>query len=309
MKQCTSSVLMVRPASFQYNEQTALSNDYQKKPNLSKKEVIEQAQKEFDAMVELLEEHGVNVLVIEDTLIPEKPDAIFPNNWISMHQNGDIYLYPMKTPNRSAERRPEIIEEISDYFEVRNVHDWSENEKQGVALEGTGSIIFDHVHHKAYACLSPRTDEKLFRKLCKELQYEPIVFRAYKSNGAEQYHTNVVMCIGEEFVIICLDSITDKGERKEVLNSLKEDNFTIIEITQDQLENHFAGNMLNVYNNNIESILVMSERALKSLTKEQVENIEKYAQIVAPKIDLIEEVGGGSARCMMAEIFLPELEE
>jgi hypothetical protein len=309
MKQCTSSVLMVRPASFQYNEQTALSNDYQKKPNLSKKEVIEQAQKEFDAMVELLEEHGVNVLVIEDTVTPEKPDAIFPNNWISMHQNGDIYLYPMKTPNRSAERRPEIIKEIKEYFEVRHVHDWSENEKQGVALEGTGSIIFDHVHHKAYACLSPRTDEKLFRKLCKELQYEPIVFRAYKSNGAEQYHTNVVMCIGEEFVVICLDSITDKGERKEVLNSLKEDNFAIIEITQDQLENHFAGNMLNVYNNNIESILVMSERAFKSLTKEQIATIEKFAQIVAPKIDLIEEVGGGSARCMMAEIFLPELEE
>jgi len=309
MKQCTSNVLMVRPSSFQYNEQTALSNDYQKKPSLSKEKVIEQAQKEFDAMVELLEENGVNVLVIEDTSSPEKPDAIFPNNWISMHQNGDIYLYPMKTPNRSAERRPEIIKEISEYFEVRDVHDWSEYEKQGVALEGTGSIIFDHVHHKAYACLSPRTDEKLFRKLCKELQYEPVVFRAYKSNGAEQYHTNVVMCIGEEFVIICLDSITDKGERKEVLNSLKEDNFTIIEITMGQLENHFAGNMLNVYNNNVESLLVMSERALKSLTSDQVAQIEKYAQIVAPKIDLIEEVGGGSARCMIAEIFLPELDE
>jgi hypothetical protein len=309
MKQCTSNILMVRPASFQYNEQTAVTNDYQKKPSLSKEQVIAAAQKEFDSMVELLEENGVNVLVIEDTSVPEKPDAIFPNNWISMHQNGDIYLYPMKTPNRSAERRPEIIDEIKEYFEVRDVHDWSHFEEQGLALEGTGSIIFDHVHHKAYACLSPRTDEKLFRKLCRQLQYEPVVFRAYKSNGAEQYHTNVVMCIGDEFVVICPESITDKGERKEVLNSLKEDNLTIIEITLDQLENHFAGNMLNVYNNNVESILVMSERAYKSLTEEQIALIEKHAIIVAPKIDLIEEVGGGSARCMMAEIFLPEFEE
>jgi hypothetical protein len=309
MKQCTSNILMVRPASFQYNEQTAVTNDYQKKPSLSKEQVIAAAQKEFDSMVELLEENGVNVLVIEDTSVPEKPDAIFPNNWISMHQNGDIYLYPMKTPNRSAERRPEIIDEIKEYFEVRDVHDWSHFEEQGLALEGTGSIIFDHVHHKAYACLSPRTDEKLFRKLCRQLQYEPVVFRAYKSNGAEQYHTNVVMCIGDEFVVICPESITDKGERKEVLNSLKEDNLTIIEITLDQLENHFAGNMLNVYNNNVESILVMSERAYKSLTEEQIALIEKHAIIVTPKIDLIEEVGGGSARCMMAEIFLPEFEE
>lgn len=309
MKQCTSNILMVRPASFQYNEQTALTNDYQNKPSLSKQEVLKQAQQEFDNMVSLLEENGINVLVIEDTPTPEKPDAIFPNNWISMHQNGDIYLYPMKTANRSAERRKDIIEEIKEYFDVRTVHDWSSFEKQDIALEGTGSIVFDHVHHKAYACLSPRTDEKLFRKLCKELQYEPIVFKAYKSNGMEQYHTNVVMCIGEGFVVICLDSITDKGEKQEVLKSLKEDNLEIIEITTEQLEKHFAGNMLNVYNDNIDNVLVMSERAYKSLTAQQIEQIEKYAIIVASKIDLIEEVGGGSARCMMAEIFLPELEE
>lgn len=309
MKQCTSNIFMVRPASFQYNEQTALTNDYQNKPSLSKQEVLKQAQQEFDNMVSLLEENGINVLVIEDTPTPEKPDAIFPNNWISMHQNGDIYLYPMKTANRSAERRKDIIDEIKEYFDVRTVHDWSSFEKQDIALEGTGSIVFDHVHHKAYACLSPRTDEKLFRKLCKELQYEPIVFKAYKSNGMEQYHTNVVMCVGEGFVVICLDSITDKGEKQEVIKSLKEDNLEIIEITTEQLEKHFAGNMLNVYNDNIDNVLVMSERAYKSLTPHQIEQIEKYAIIVAPKIDLIEEVGGGSARCMMAEIFLPELEE
>lgn len=309
MNQCTSTVLMVRPASFQYNEQTAITNDYQKKSSLSRQEVLLQAQKEFDNMVALLEENGVNVLVIEDTEKPEKPDAIFPNNWISMHQNGDIYLYPMKTLNRSAERRVDIIEELKEYFEVRNVYNWSSYEKQGIALEGTGSIVFDHVHHKAYACLSPRTDEKLFKKLCKELQYDPVVFTAHKSNGAEQYHTNVVMCIGEGFVVICLESITDKGEKQEVLKSLKEDNFDIIEITVEQLEKHYAGNMLNVYNNNIDSVLVMSERAYKSLRTDQIAQIEKHTQIVAPNIDLIEEVGGGSARCMMAEIFLPELEE
>jgi hypothetical protein len=309
MNQCTSTVLMVRPASFQYNEQTALTNDYQKKSSLSKEQVLAQAQSEFDNMVALLEENGVNVLVIEDTEKPEKPDAIFPNNWISMHQNGDIYLYPMKTLNRSVERRADIIEELKEYFEVRNVHDWSSYEKQNVALEGTGSIVFDHVHHKAYACLSPRTDEKLFRKLCKELQYEPVVFTAHKSNRAEQYHTNVVMCIGEGFVVICLESITDKGEKQEVIKSLKEDNLEIIEISVEQLEKHYAGNMLNVYNDSIESVLVMSERAYKCLSPEQIAQLEKHTQIVAPNIDLIEEIGGGSARCMMAEIFLPELED
>ena len=309
MKQCTSNILMVRPASFQYNEQTAVTNDYQKKSSLSKEAVLQKAQQEFDDMVELLEENGIHVLVIEDTEHPEKPDAIFPNNWISMHQNGDIYLYPMKTPNRSAERRPEIIDEVKEYFDVRDVNDWSSYEKENLALEGTGSIIFDHVHHKAYACLSPRTDEKLFKKLCKELKYEPVVFHAYKSNGMEQYHTNVLLCIGQEFAIVCLESITDKGERKEVLDSLKEDHLDVIEITLEQQEKHFAGNMLNVFNDDIESILVMSERAFKSLTQEQIEQIEQHATIIAPKIDTIEDIGGGSARCMMAEIFLPELEE
>jgi hypothetical protein len=309
MKQCTSNILMVRPASFQYNEQTAITNDYQQKSSLSKAAVLEKARAEFDQMVELLEDHGVNVLVIEDTEQPEKPDAIFPNNWISMHQNGDIYLYPMKTPNRSAERRPEIIDEVREYFEVREIHDWSNYEAENLALEGTGSIIFDHVHHKAYACLSPRTDEKLFKKLWKALKYEPIVFTAFKSNGKAQYHTNVLLCIGDEFAVVCLESITDKGERKEVLESLKEDHLDIIEISLEQQEKYFAGNMLNVYNDNIESLLVMSERAYKSLTKDQIAQIEQYAQIVAPKIDLIEDIGGGSARCMMAEIFLPEMEE
>lgn len=300
---------MIRPASFQYNEQTAASNDYQNKPTLSKEETIAKAQEEFDAMVDLLEENGVNILVIDDTATPEKPDAIFPNNWISMHQNGEIFLYPMRTPNRSAERRTEIIEELEQYFEVVSVNDWSHYEGKNLALEGTGSIIFDHLHHKAYACLSPRTNEKLFLKFCENMRYEPIVFRAYKRNGAEQYHTNVVMCVGEGFVVICSDSITDKGEKREVLSSLKNDGLEIVDISMEQLEEHFAGNMLNVMNNDDQLLLVMSARARKSLKQEQIDIIEKYATIVAPEINFIEEVGGGSARCMMAEIFLPEQED
>ena len=216
MNQCASNILMVRPASFQYNEQTAASNDYQNKPTLSKEETIRKAQEEFDGMVEILEQNDLNVWVVEDTELPEKPDAIFPNNWISMHQNGDIYLYPMKTPNRSAERREDIIEFIEDNFEVNQVFDWSDYEDSNIALEGTGSMIFDHFNRKVYACLSPRTDEKLLRKFCKEIEYDPIVFHAYKRNGAEQYPTNVVMNIGEDFAVICLDSITNKAEKNEV---------------------------------------------------------------------------------------------
>lgn len=306
MNQCASNLLMIRPASFQYNEQTAATNDYQQKTSLSKADVIEKAQEEFDNMVAILEQNDINVWVIEDTDEPEKPDAIFPNNWISMHQNGDIYLYPMKTKNRSAERREDIIEFIEDNFEVNKVYNWSKYEAEGLALEGTGSMIFDHVNHKVYACISPRTNEKLLRKFAAEINYEPIVFHAYKRNGAEQYHTNVVMCIGEEFVAICLDSITNKAEKHEVKKSLEEDGFEIIEISQEQLEEHYAGNMLQVYNNERLTYLIMSERAYKSLSQLQISQIEAHTEIIAIPIYFIEEVGGGSARCMMAEIFLEE---
>lgn len=306
MNQCSSNILMIRPESFQYNDQTAVTNDYQQKTKLSKEEATAKAQDEFDNMVELLEQNDINVWIVDDTVYPEKPDAIFPNNWISMHQNGDVYLYPMKTKNRSVERRPDVIEFIEDNFEVSNVFDWSGFEEDDLALEGTGSMVFDHVNHKIYACISPRTDEKLLRKFAKEIQYEPVVFHAYKRNGAEQYHTNVVMCIGEEFAIVCLDSITNKAEKTEVKNSLEEGGFEIIEITQEQLEEHYAGNMLQVYNEKRLSFLVMSERAYKSLSTRQISQIEAHTEIIAAPIYFIEEVGGGSARCMMAEIFLEE---
>lgn len=306
MKQCASHVLMIRPASFQFNEQTAASNDYQNESKLSKDETILKAQEEFDNMVEILEQNNINVWVVEDTEEPEKPDAIFPNNWISLHQNGDIYMYPMKALNRSAERRPDIIEFLEDNFEVNRVYDWSRYEQENLALEGTGSMIFDHVNHLVYACLSPRTNEKLLRKFCTEIQYEPVIFKAYKRNGAEQYHTNVVMCIGEEFAVVCLDCITNKAEKNEVKTTLQDNGFDIIEISQEQLEEHFAGNMLQVYNENGVSFLVMSERAYNSLTSQQLTQIEAHTEIISVPIYFIEEVGGGSARCMMAEIFLEE---
>ena len=306
MNQCTSNLLMIRPASFQYNLQTAESNDYQTKTLLSKEEAVAKAQAEFDAMVEILEQNEISVWVVEDTDEPEKPDAVFPNNWISMHQNGDIYMFPMKTPNRSAERRADIISFIQDNFEVNEVFDWSRFEKDGLALEGTGSMVFDHVNRKIYACISTRTSEKLFNKFCKELEYEPIVFNAFKRNGAAQYHTNVVMCIGEDFAVVCLDAITNKAEKTEVKNSLLEGGFEIIEITQEQLEEHYAGNMLQVYNEKRLSYLVMSERAFKCLTTHQINQIEAHTEIIAVPIYFIEEVGGGSARCMMAEIFIDE---
>lgn len=306
MNQCASNLLMIRPASFQYNEQTAESNDYQKKTSLNKEEAIAKAQEEFDGMVEILEQNDISVWVVEDAETPEKPDAIFPNNWISMHQNGDIYLFPMKAPNRSLERRPEIIEFIEDNFEVNEVFDWSRYEKDGLALEGTGSMVFDHVNRKIYACLSPRTSEKLLVKFCKEVEYEPVIFHAYKRNGAEQYHTNVVMCIGEDFAVVCLDSITNKAEKTEVKNSLIEGGFEVIEISQEQLEEHYAGNMLQVYNENRLPFLVMSDRAYQSLSSSQINQIEAHTEIIAVPIYFIEEVGGGSARCMMAEIFIEE---
>lgn len=224
-----------------------------------------------------------------------------------MHQNGDIYLYPMLAENRRKERDPEIIEFIEENFAVNNIHNWSHYENDGLILEGTGSMIFDHIHLKVYACISPRTNEKLLKKFAKEITYDLVHFHAYKTNGEEQYHTNVVMCIGYEFAVICLDAITNKAERTEVKASLEEDGLEIIEISREQLEQHFAGNMLQVCNDDKQLFLIMSQRAYESLTDKQLNQIEAHTEIITVPINFIEEVGGGSARCMMAEIFLPEL--
>ncbi len=306
--QNTSHLLMIRPAAFQYNTETAKSNDYQKNINtISQNEIVKTAQKEFDEFVEILTDNGVNVLVIEDTIEPAKPDAVFPNNWISMHEDGTIYIYPMKTANRRIEKRMDIIDTIKKKFKVNQVVDLSSYENEDRALEGTGSMIFDHDYKIVYACLSPRTDKQILIEFAAKIDYKPVVFNSFKSNGQAQYHTNVVMCVGKSFVVICLDSISDKKERKLVEDSIKSTKKEIIEISREQLEKHFAGNMLQVQNKQGDLFLVMSERALKSLNDEQLDQIQNHCDILTAPIYLIEEIGGGSARCMMAEIFLPKL--
>lgn len=305
--QNSSQLMMIRPAAFQFNEETATSNDYQKNiTTISQAEIIKKAQAEFDEFVEILVDNGVEVLVIEDTISPPKPDAVFPNNWISMHEDGTIYIYPMKTANRRIEKRPEIIDIIKKKYAVKQVVDLSHYEAEDRALEGTGSMIFDHDHKLVYACLSPRTDQAILVEYAQMIGYKPIIFNSYKSNGQAQYHTNVVMCVGKTFVVICLDSITDKKERKLVEDTIKSTKKELIEISKSQLEQHFAGNMLQVMNNKGDLFLVMSERALKSLNDEQLEKIQNHCDILTAPIYLIEEIGGGSARCMMAEIFLPK---
>lgn len=295
---------MVRPAKFQYNIETAASNDYQKNiTSITPQYINAQAQAEHDRFVQTLRDHGVDVLVVQDTEDPVKPDAIFPNNWISMHADGRLVLYPMKNENRARERRADIVQMIRDCFEVKDVLDWSFYEKEGLALEGTGSIVFDHIHRVAYACLSPRTDKNLFENFCKVIGYKPVVFYAYDHGGKLIYHTNVVMCVGEGFVVIGMCSVKDEKEKQMLLDQFKESNLEVIDLTFTQLNENFAGNMLQVHNKQGEKYLVMSERAFKSLRPDQIDILQKHTKLLPIPVYMIEDIGGGSARCMMAEIF------
>lgn len=295
---------MVRPANFQYNIETAASNDYQKNiTTVTQDEINRLAQQEHDDFVFTLKQYGINVEVVQDTPDPIKPDAIFPNNWISMHEDGRIFLYPMKNTNRSFERRMDIVELIQQKYQVKEVIDLSNYESQDIALEGTGSMVFDHNAKVAYACISPRTDRTLFEKYCDMIGYTPVVFYAYDHNQKLIYHTNVVMCVGEGFVVIGMCSVTDEGERKMLLDKFAATGLTVIDLTSDQLNANFAGNMLQLKNKDGEKFLVMSERAYKSLTPPQVQTLEQFTKILPVPIYMIEDIGGGSARCMMAEIF------
>ncbi|MFN0201031.1 MAG: citrulline utilization hydrolase CtlX [Bacteroidia bacterium] len=301
-QQHSNTILMVRPASFQFNAQTAESNAFQHQTQLSAEAVEQQAKAEFDAFVAKLRAHGVNVIVIEDTPDPVKPDAVFPNNWVSFHENGDIYLFPMCTPNRRLERRSDIIDLIGEKFQVNTVHDLSASEEEGQMLEGTGSIVFDHVHKIAYACLSPRTDKDLLEKYAQMIGYEAISFTSLDQNGGEVYHTNVMMCVGEGFVVICLESIANLSERQKVVAAFDKTQQEIVEISFAQM-NQFAGNMLQVHNDAGQKYLVMSHTAYKALTDAQKAQLAKYTELFYAEIDTIETIGGGSARCMMAEVF------
>jgi len=309
MNQTTNSILMIRPVAFRMNEQTAVNNYYQKVlDGLSKETVNAKAQEEFDAFVIKLRMVGVNVIVVDDTLNPDTPDSIFPNNWISFHESGDVVLYPMFAENRREERREDILDILEENgFVINEIMDYTSAEADGFYLEGTGSLLLDRENTKAYCALSPRADEELFIEFCEDFEYSPVIFEAFQTVTGERkliYHTNVMMCIGDTFAVICADCIDDKKERKMVLDSLRGDEKEIILITEDQV-NSFAGNMLEVKGADDRRYLVMSQSAHQSLTKKQIEKLEEHVTILSSNLDTIEACGGGSARCMMAEIFLP----
>ncbi len=300
---------MVRPATFRSNEETAVNNYYQKSNvDLSEAELLQHAQTEFDAFVEKLRGKGVNVVVVDAVEAEDTPDAHFPNNWISFHINGTVALYPMFAENRRRERREAILETLeAKGFTIENVVDYSSAEGEGFFLEGTGSILMDRVHKKAYCALSPRADEELFIEFCEDFEYTPVVFTSNQTVNGERmaiYHTNVMMALAENFAVICLDSIDDKKDRKNVVNHLKADGKEIISITEEQVT-HFAGNMLQVKGTNDQAYMVMSTDAYQCLTPTQLRAIEKYGPIIHSDLHWIETCGGGSARCMMAEVFLP----
>jgi hypothetical protein len=300
---------MIRPVNFRMNEQTAVNNYYQEDLSIKNAEINKKAQLEFDDYVVKLKSFGINVIVISDTLENDTPDSIFPNNWISFHENGTIAIYPMFAENRRLERREDVLDTLEENgFLIQNVVDYTSAEEQDVFLEGTGSMILDRQNQKAYCALSPRADEELFIEFCEDFEYTPVIFTANQTVNSSReaiYHTNVMMCVAETFAVICLSSIDDKKERKQVLKSLKQDKKEVIDISEDQVTN-FAGNMLQVLGNNNERFLIMSQAAYDSLTKDQINRIEKHCKIISSSLSTIETCGGGSARCMMAEVFLPK---
>lgn len=300
---------MIRPVNFRMNEQTAVNNYFQEQPNLSKDEINAKAQREFDSFVAKLREHGVNVVVIEDTKEPDTPDSIFPNNWVSFHATGTVCVYPMFAENRRKERREDIFDKLeNEGFVIDNVMDYTAAEEEGVFLEGTGSILKDRVHQKAYCALSERAHEELFIEFCEDFDCFPVIFHANQSVDGERlpiYHTNVMMAMAETFAVICLDTIDDKKERKYVVEHLKKDGKEVIDITEEQMYN-FAGNMLQVIGAEDQRYMVMSSAAYNSLREDQISAIEKHCPIIHSSLDTIETCGGGSARCMMAEVFLPK---
>ena len=310
MTQTTNSILMIRPVAFRMNEQTAVNNYYQKVlDGLLPATVNAKAQQEFDVFVEKLRSVGVDVTVVDDVENADTPDSIFPNNWISFHENGDVALYPMFAENRRLERREDILDILEEKgFVINNIMDYTSAEDDGFFLEGTGSLLLDRENGKAYCALSPRADEELFIEFCEDFEFTPVIFEAFQTVNKERkliYHTNVMMCLGDTFAVICADSIDDKKERKMVLDSIKGDEKEIILITEEQV-NNFAGNMLEVKGANDRRYLVMSASAHQSLTKKQIAQLEEHVTILSSNLDTIEACGGGSARCMMAEIFLPK---
>ena len=309
MKQITNTIMMIKPVGFRYNEQTAVSNYYQKVlANLTAEQTQENALREFNAFVDKLRNAGVNVVVVEDTEYPDTPDSIFPNNWVSFHENGIVGLYPMYAENRRDERREDIFDILVDEhgFSIEEIKDFTKFEEHDKFLEGTGSVVLDRENKICYAAISIRTDEIAVMQFCREFGYRPVCFTANQDVDGERmaiYHTNVMMCVADTFAVICLDTIDDEMERENVAENLKETAKEIIEITEEQNQ-RFAGNMLQVMGD--KPYLVMSNSAYNSLSESQIKTIENHCPIIYSSLDTIEACGGGSARCMMAEVFLPK---
>ena len=308
MKQSTDTLLMIRPASFRMNEETAVNNYFQKKDEHAIS-ANEMAQKAFDKFVDKLRQKDINVIVVEDDEKLDTPDALFPNNWVSFHENGTVGLYPMFAENRRRERREEVIDQIEAHnYKLKNFIDYSDAEKDSVFLEGTGSMVLDRINKKAYCAISDRASENLLMEFCEDLEYFPVIFHANQSHDGKRlpiYHTNVMMCIGTDIAIIASSTIDDKQERKTVMENLKNDGKKVIDISEEQM-NNFAGNMLEVRDTSDNLYMVMSDQARSVLTDEQRDIIEEHTDIISSDLSVIEKYGGGSARCMMAEVFLPK---
>lgn len=309
MKQITNDILMVRPVRFRMNEQTAVNNFFQEDLEIKNQIINARAQEEFDSFVQTLRDKGVRVVVVDDTFEKDTPDSIFPNNWNSFHEDGTVVLYPMFAENRRKERREDILDLLeTEGFKITSVMDYTAAEADGLFLEGTGSIVMDRENSIAYCSLSDRADEGLFIEFCEDFEFTPVIFTAYQSVDGKRkpiYHTNVVMCLGERLAVICLDAIDDHKERKNVQQHLHRSGKEIISINEEQLH-HFAGNMLQVLGRDNRRLMVMSSSAYESLNPTQIAAIEKHGEIVHSSLETIETCGGGSARCMMAELFLPQ---
>lgn len=296
----TSQILMIRPVNFSFNEQTAASNAFQK--NGGQTEVQQKALQEFDAFVTILRKNGVDVLVIEDTPEPHTPDSVFPNNWVSFHENGSVFLYPIQAENRRLERK--VFTSIKEAFEINQVYDLSYFEAQNKFLEGTGSMVLDRENKLAFACISPRTDAEVIAEFCRISGYQSVLFHATDTAGKAIYHTNVLMALGDCFAVICLDSIQNQSEKTSVKEALQSAGKIIVAISLEQM-NAFAGNMLQLKSKFRESLIVLSQTAFLSLKEAQIQILEQYGKLVFSPLNTIETNGGGSARCMMAEVFLP----
>lgn len=307
--QVTNTILMIRPVAFRMNEQTAVNNYFQEDIDINNSQINERAQKEFDTFVHVLREHEVNIIVVDDLKENDTPDSIFPNNWVSFHRSGTVAVYPMFAVNRRKERRSDIFKTLEENgFVIKDIMDYTSAEEEGVFLEGTGSILKDRVHQKAYCALSERANEDLFIEFCEDFDCFPVIFTANQTVREVRkpiYHTNVMMAMGETFAVICLDTIDDKKERKNVVAHLKKDGKEIIAITETQMH-AFAGNMLQVIGAEDNRYMVMSSAAYNSLNENQITAIKKHCDILHSPLDTIETCGGGSARCMMAEVFLPK---